>query len=353
MFKHFLIALPVLILATSCVPNDEAPQVTKPRVVLTAPVLLQKLDLNVPQNVIRTLSTHVASATPSIAVAAPAAAFLATTQSADDGTRAIDCLTAAVYYEARSQTDDGQRAVAQVVVNRVRDPAFPSSVCGVVYQGSHRATGCQFSFTCDGSLYRPLQPAAWNHAHAVAISALSGSVYAPVGSAVFYHADYVNPWWAGSMSRIVQIGAHIFYRFGSALENALAFRQRYSGVEPVVSGGVGGTNGGSGATTTMAGVTIHYGSGMGTDSTAPAPATMAAATPAPMPAVARIEKVGSVTIHRGAPGGNAVPWGEAIVTPDAPSDPHTRSATGIRVHRGFDPPSMAPSDRPASGDATT
>ena len=78
----------------------------------------------------------------------------------DDATRAraLDCLTSAIYYEAGQESTDGQRAVAQVVLNRVRHPAFPASVCGVVYEGSTRATGCQFTFTCDGSLARAPMP---------------------------------------------------------------------------------------------------------------------------------------------------------------------------------------------------
>src|SRR5215213_5620568 len=97
--------------------------------------------------------------------------------------QALECLASAVYYEAGSQDDDGERAVAQVVLNRVRHAAFPGSVCGVVYQGSTRATGCQFTFTCDGSLYRQADAAGWGRAYRVAQAALGGYVYAPVGYA--------------------------------------------------------------------------------------------------------------------------------------------------------------------------
>src|SRR3546814_14176438 len=78
-------------------------------------------------------------------------------------------------------SDLGQQAVAQVVLNRVRNPAFPNSVCGTVYEGSSRSTGCQFTFTCDGSLTARREPAAWERARQVAQMALAGFVYAPVG----------------------------------------------------------------------------------------------------------------------------------------------------------------------------
>src|SRR4051794_38002548 len=112
--------------------------------------------------------------------------------------QALQCLASAVYYEAGSQDDTGQRAVAQVILNRVRHPAFPASVCGVVYQGSTRPTGCQFTFTCDGSLYRGPDVAGWRRAYAIAEQALGGYVYAPVGYATHYHANYVVPVWAQS-----------------------------------------------------------------------------------------------------------------------------------------------------------
>lgn len=146
--------------------------------------------------------------------------------------RAVDCLTQAIYYEAASEGVEGGRAVAQVVLNRVRHPAYPNTVCGVVYQGSSRSTGCQFTFTCDGSLLR--QPAAylWARSHAIAVEALAGRVYAPVGYATHYHADYVVPYWADSLEKMVQIGRHIFYRLRGSLGSAGAFNQRHPGVEP-------------------------------------------------------------------------------------------------------------------------
>ena len=162
----------------------------------------------------------------------PAAqAFLLRTASADDYSRSLSCLTAAVYYEARSESFEGQRAVAQVVLNRVRHPAFPKSVCGVVYQGSHRRTGCQFSFTCDGSLRARRDPASWARARRVAGAALAGSVYGPVGHATHYHASYVQPWWAASLTRAVTVGTHIFYRWRGDWGDPKSFRRPYLGAE--------------------------------------------------------------------------------------------------------------------------
>ncbi|MGZ2411651.1 cell wall hydrolase [Sphingomonas sp. F9_3S_D5_B_2] len=154
----------------------------------------------------------------------------------DSRERALECLTAAVYYEAASQDRAGQQAVAQVVLNRVRHPAFPQSVCGVVFQGSTRSTGCQFSFTCDGSLMRNPQSAAWSRAREVAEEALSGTVDGAVGLSTHYHANYVVPYWATSLAKNVQVGAHIFYSWPDAWGAPAAFSRRPATVEsdPVV-----------------------------------------------------------------------------------------------------------------------
>jgi hypothetical protein len=125
--------------------------------------------------------------------------------------RSLQCLTEAIYYEARNQSDDGQRAVAQVVLNRVRHPAYPNSVCGVVYQGSERTTGCQFSFTCTGVMGPIRDGAAWDRAQRIAAAALRGSVYRPVGLAVNYHTTAIHPYWAPSLVVQATVGAHIFY----------------------------------------------------------------------------------------------------------------------------------------------
>lgn len=152
--------------------------------------------------------------------------------SAIDKARALQCLSMAVYYEAASESYDGQRAVAQVVLNRVAHPAYPVSVCGVVFQGSERTTGCQFTFTCDGSLVRQPARSSWATAQSVALSALSGQVFAPVGTATHYHTHAVNPYWAPSLDLIGSIGAHRFYRWKGRAGQAAAFTMNYRGGEP-------------------------------------------------------------------------------------------------------------------------
>lgn len=160
----------------------------------------------------------------------------------EDRKRALQCLTEAVYYEAAREPGLGQEAVAQVVLNRVRHPAYPKSVCGVVYQGSARATGCQFTFTCDGSLRWAPEPALWKQAQRVAERALSGHVAKHVGSATHYHAAYVAPYWAPTLVKMTQVGAHIFYRWTGPWGEPPAFTGRYAGREayltPAILGGV-------------------------------------------------------------------------------------------------------------------
>src|SRR3546814_3661329 len=122
------------------------------------------------------------------------------------------CLTQAIYYEAATESDAGKAAVAQVILNRMKHPAYPNTVCGVIYQGSARP-GCQFSFACDGSMRRPPVPALWRRSAEIARAALTGHVEASIGMATHYHANYVLPRWAPKLTKIEQIGAHIFYRW--------------------------------------------------------------------------------------------------------------------------------------------
>ena len=151
--------------------------------------------------------------------------------SAETRARALECLTSAIYYEAAQEPTDGQRAVAQVVLNRVKHPAFPNSVCSVVYEGSTRATGCQFTFTCDGSMRFAPIASLWNRARKVAEDALNGSVFAPAGYATHYHANYVVPYWASSLVKTSVQGAHIFYRWSGGWGRPNAFTDRWSGLE--------------------------------------------------------------------------------------------------------------------------
>lgn len=132
-----------------------------------------------------------------------------------DRAAAVTCLAAAVLYEAGDDAK-GEEAVAQGVINRLRHPAFPKTVCGVVFQGSERRTGCQFTFTCDGALRRPPRPAAWERARDIAARALSGHVDERVGTATHYHADWVVPYWKASLDKIAQFSGHIFYRWHGA-----------------------------------------------------------------------------------------------------------------------------------------
>ena len=124
------------------------------------------------------------------------------------------CMTAAIYYEAAREPDQGQQAVARVVLNRLADPAYPKSVCGVIFQGHARRTGCQFTFTCDGALNNAPDPALWARAGVAAAAALATPEGLPTLQATNYHADYVRPVWAAAMHRETQIGRHIFYTRG-------------------------------------------------------------------------------------------------------------------------------------------
>ena len=160
--------------------------------------------------------------------------FVLQTATADDRARALRCLTQGVYYEAALESTEGQEAVAQVILNRVRDPNYPNTVCGVVFEGAERTTGCQFSFTCDGALSQAPVGWAWNRARTVAERALSGYVATKVGTATHYHADYVHPWWAPTLGKITQIGAHIFYRWKGLAGETASFKQAYAGREPVI-----------------------------------------------------------------------------------------------------------------------
>ena len=163
----------------------------------------------------------------------PIARSLLAAGSATDQARALRCMTMAIYYEAAAEPDAGQRAVAQVILNRVAHPSFPDTVCGVVFQGSERGTGCQFTFTCDGSLARAPAQMWWNRAEKVAEAALSGAVYAPVGLATHYHTIQVHPYWESSLDPVGVIGNHIFYRWRGAAGQPAAFADRYAGGEPL------------------------------------------------------------------------------------------------------------------------
>lgn len=136
--------------------------------------------------------------------ALPAATF-------SDGDQA--CLATAIYFEARGESAEGQAAVAQVILNRVRNPAYPGTICGVVYQNSDWLNRCQFSFACDGTANLVREPEAYRRAEEVALAVTAGKIFLPdVASSTHYYATYVSPAWARSMERLTKIGQHVFYR---------------------------------------------------------------------------------------------------------------------------------------------
>ena len=151
-----------------------------------------------------------------------------------DLARAVDCLAAAQIYEAGDDAT-GERAVAQVVLNRVRHPAFPKTICGVVFQGQERRTGCQFTFSCDGALARTPSAAAWERARLIARAALAGDVFKPVGYATHYHTDWVVPYWSGSLDKITAVGTHLFFRWRGWWGTPPAFRGREQNGEPSIA----------------------------------------------------------------------------------------------------------------------
>lgn len=152
-----------------------------------------------------------------------------------DRLRALECLTAAIYFEAATEPSDGQRAVAQVVLNRVRHPAYPRTVCGVVFQSSNRTTGCQFTFTCDGAIRRTPLAALWQRARKIADEALAGKVYSPVGWATHYHTNWVVPYWSSSLTKVANVGTHIFYRWEGGWGRPAAFRYQPDPLEPQIA----------------------------------------------------------------------------------------------------------------------
>jgi hypothetical protein len=123
------------------------------------------------------------------------------------------CLAEAIYFEARSEPEAGQAAVAQVVLNRVKSGLYPSSVCGVVYQNRHRYLGCQFTFACEGKSLRITEAEPWRAAVRIAREVSEGRLFnADVGGSTHYHADYVRPSWAKRLKKMDTIGSHVFYK---------------------------------------------------------------------------------------------------------------------------------------------
>ena len=154
--------------------------------------------------------------------------------SALDRARATDCLALAAMAEAGGSAD-GQRAVIQVVLNRVRHPGFARTICGAVFTGSQKATGCQFTFTCDGALRRTYSDAAWAAARRRAEEALDGRVFAPVGLATHYHTDWVYPYWSAELDKVARVDTHLFFRWPGYWGSREAMAARYTGAEPAIA----------------------------------------------------------------------------------------------------------------------
>lgn len=154
------------------------------------------------------------------------------TASSTDRERALQCMTQAIYYEAGTEPEAGQRAVAQVVLNRVRHPGYANSICGVVYEGSERSTGCQFTFTCDGALARRPVAGIWARAQRYAREAIDGRAFREVGYATHYHTLDVWPYWGRTLTMTNMIGRHLFHRLRGTAGGPGAFTVRYSGREP-------------------------------------------------------------------------------------------------------------------------
>ena len=159
---------------------------------------------------------------------------------AEDMDRQMKCLAEAVYYEARSESTSGQLAVAEVIKNRVRDHRYPNTACDVVYQGSTRTTGCQFTFTCDGALTRKPHGDRWAEAKSIAAHTMLNLEEPRTNGATHYHANYVNPVWNSGLIKTSRIGTHIFYRFPRGPEWAsakAAERARIQKAEAKTEGG--------------------------------------------------------------------------------------------------------------------
>ena len=124
----------------------------------------------------------------------------------------LECLTEAIYFEARGEPTDGQIAVAEVILNRVDTKNYPDTICDVVNQGTGRLHACQFSYTCDGLPEAVTEPWAWDRAARIASRLMAGAPRVLTKQATHYHADYVDPYWAKVYPRVAKVGQHLFYR---------------------------------------------------------------------------------------------------------------------------------------------
>ena len=142
-----------------------------------------------------------------------AAKLRSTLLSEHDLARELECLALNVYWEARGEPTEGKYAVAAVTLNRAVDPAYPPSICGVVWQGAELGRyGCQFSWVCDRYADRPRERQAWQESERIAYSVLVQGHPDPTGGALFFHATYVRPNWSATMVKVGRIGSHVYYR---------------------------------------------------------------------------------------------------------------------------------------------
>lgn len=192
-----------------------------------APLVSAALFFATSENPLPAAAAPAAASTPSVAVDPAGVRMAAYTPSeealklkytgeseAEFQERERRCLATAIYFEARGEPIKGQQAVAQVIMNRVRSPLFPDTVCGVVYQGQFQKAGCQFSFACDGIADVPRDAQQWAVAVRISKQVTEGKVWLPeIGYATHYHATYVRPDWIPIMSKITQVGRHVFYKY--------------------------------------------------------------------------------------------------------------------------------------------
>jgi spore germination cell wall hydrolase CwlJ-like protein len=145
---------------------------------------------------------------------APVTGAFATGKALEVSDKELWCLATAIYFEARGESYRGQVAVAQVVLNRVKDHRYPNTICGVVFQNQHKRNSCQFSFACDGIPERIADKKSWAQAEDIAARFVDGELYlTEVADATHYHATYVRPAWAPRMQKLTQVGLHVFYKF--------------------------------------------------------------------------------------------------------------------------------------------
>lgn len=163
---------------------------------------------------------------------------------AEDMVRQRQCLAQAIYYEARSESLNGQLGVAEVIANRVNDHRYPNTICEVVFQGATRTTGCQFTFTCDGAMNKTPRGAKWDKAQSIAAHVIMGLNERKTGGATHYHATYVDPVWNSGLVKTEKIGTHIFYRFPRGAEWSVAsarqrarLAQRRAGLKTILPAG--------------------------------------------------------------------------------------------------------------------